>query len=81
MNEMKRKTKFYKTKQKEKTVFKEKNSKNLHDEWLAWKLCSASVDIRELQNGIGRNANGFGRTLPDCLFHEILQKSHMDPKI
>ncbi|KRZ42087.1 hypothetical protein T4C_12899 [Trichinella pseudospiralis] len=33
------------------------------------------------KNGIGRNANGFGRTLPDCVFHEILQKSHMDPKI
>ncbi|KRY61978.1 hypothetical protein T4D_3338 [Trichinella pseudospiralis] len=25
--------------------------------------------------------NGFGRTLPDCVFHEILQKSHIELKI
>ncbi|KRY64096.1 hypothetical protein T4A_1352 [Trichinella pseudospiralis] len=39
------------------------------------------LNIKCFRNGIGRNTNGFGRTLPDCVFHQILQKSVMDPKI
>ncbi|KRZ71056.1 hypothetical protein T10_6665, partial [Trichinella papuae] len=39
------------------------------------KVVSALVEM-----GIKEITNGLGRTLPDCVFHEILQNSHMELK-